>query len=175
MCSECTKYYKGIAMAKDKDAILKLRTQASQHNALQQGERRAYYLRKIRAMSSPAEFLSIILDAMDQAKCSLPHFVKPAKDQEMEPLVVSLMGAKVHGRAFPCFLGFPLLYSTHGPSFTMETLWLTLRAMPELPKTLYMQLDNAASTNKNKYLFAFFAYLVQEQIFDHVVVRIKFA
>ena len=146
-----------------------LRARASQHNALQQGERRAYYLRKIRAMSSPAELLSIILDAMDQAKCSLPHFVKMAKDQEQEPLVVSLMGAKLHGRAFPCYLGFPLLYSTHGPNFTMETLWLSLRAMPELPKTLYLQLDNAASTNKNKYLFAFLAYLVQEEVFDQVV------
>jgi hypothetical protein len=162
-------YLQGIKKAKTTEELDRYRKANQEHNALQQGERRAYHLRKIRAVSSPAEFLSIIMDGMDQAKCTLPHFVQMAKDMDQPDLLtVSLMGAKVHGRAFPCFLGFPLLYSTHGPNFTIECLWLALNSLQELPKTLYLQLDNCPSMNKNKYIFAFLAYLVQEDIFDQV-------
>ena len=37
-------------------------------------ERLCYYERRAHAASNPSEALSVIIDAMDQAKTNLPHF-----------------------------------------------------------------------------------------------------
>lgn len=37
-----------------------------------------------------------------------------------------------------------------------------------LPSTIYLQLDNTCKENKNMYVFAFLAYLVEVKVFDKV-------
>lgn len=41
-----------------------------------------------------------------------------------------------------------------------------------LPPVLYLQLDNTARENKNKYVMAFLAYLVQAGVFKEVSYRL---
>ena len=38
-------------------------------------ERQAYYARRNLARTEPRKYLSLIIDGMDQAKTSLPHFI----------------------------------------------------------------------------------------------------
>ena len=53
-------------------------------------ERRKYYKHMMKSKRNPKEYLSMIVDGMDQAKTNLPHFV------EMSKTVGSMWRLKVH-------------------------------------------------------------------------------
>ena len=81
-----------------------------------------------------------------------------------------MTGAIIHGHGSEGFLDF-LQYS-HDPNLTINVLLRILvgrfRAVTSLPDKLFVQLDNCGRENKNQFVLAFLALLVQEGIFKEV-------
>lgn len=117
-------------------------------------ERRKYYKHCSKARNNPDKYLSIIMDAMDQAKTSLPHFSTQSKSlSNIWRLRVHLMAAIVHGIGIFGF--FDTFQWAHGSSFTISILVHVLGILQHIPDVLYLQLDNCPGQNKNKYVLKF--------------------
>ena len=133
-------------------------------------ERKRYYSNRQAAIESPSEYLSIIIDGMDQNKTNLPHLIRiPKSCQNLWCLHTHLTGCLVHG--FGTFGYFDFLQWSHDTNLTLTCLLLTLAKLCEekpLPMKLLLQMDNCVRENKNKYVMAFLAYLVQMKIFVEV-------
>ena len=56
----------------------------------------------------------------------------------------------------------------HDPNLVLNILIELLKMREILPDVLYLQLDNTARENKNKYVLAFLALQVEEGIFSEV-------
>lgn len=139
-------------------------------------ERKHYYSNRQAAIESPAEFLSIILDGMDQNKTNLPHLIRiPKSCQNLWCLHTHLTGCLVHGIGI--FGYFDFRQWSHDTNLTLTCLLLTLVKLCEkkpLPVKLLLQMDNCVRENKNKYVLGFLAYLVHIKIFVEVHIYINF-
>ena len=133
-------------------------------------ERKRYYSNRQAAIENPSEYLSIIIDGMDQNKTNLPHLIRiPKSCQNLWCLHTHLTGCLVHGIGI--FGYFDFLQWSHDTNLTLTCLLLTLVKVCEgkpLPAKLLLQMDNCVRENKNKYVLAFLAYLVQMKIFVEV-------
>ena len=148
----------------------------NRHLEHQRKQRLKYYKHRTKALHHPDRYLSIILDAMDQAKCDLPHSTRDTKSREKSlKLKQKLLAAMVHGLGTYVYIA-PTPVAT-GANFNIEALLRTLlhvaearkKCNPVLPPTLYLQLDNA-SDNKSKALLAFCDALVQQGVFKKIKV-----
>ena len=117
--------------------------------------------------------MSIIIDGMDQSATNLPHLKKISKSTvNLWHLHTHLTGVIVHGRGSEGFLDF--LQYPHDPNLTINILLKILvghfkdLAATKLPEKLYVQLDNCGRENKNQFVLAFLALLVQEGVFTEV-------
>ena len=70
-----------------------------------------------------------------------------------------------------CYLD--LLTWPHDANLMINVLVDVLLKRDALPPVLYLQLDNTARENKNQYVMAFLAYLVQAGIFSEVIKVIR--
>ena len=114
-------------------------------------EREKYYKHAMKARRNPDKYLSIIMDAMDQAKTMIPHFTATPKFADgMWKLKTHLLGAIVHGIGAYGF--FDIFQWPHGSNLTVSTLMNILFMMKDsLPEVLYLQMDNCGRENKNRY------------------------
>ena len=105
----------------------------------------------MKARRNPEKYLSIIIDAMDQSKTTLPHFVNTPKHSDgMWKLRTHLLGAIVHGIGTYGF--FDVFQYPHGSNLTVTILLQLLYGMKDsLPETLYLQMDNCGRENKNRF------------------------
>ncbi len=117
--------------------------------------------------------MSIIIDGMDQSATNLPHLKKISKSSvNLWHLRTHLTGAIIHGHGSQGYLDF--LQFPHDPNLTINVLLRLIigrfKALAEapLPDKLYVQLDNCGRENKNQFVLAFLALLVQEGIFKEV-------
>ena len=133
-------------------------------------ERERYYFNRQNAIENPDEVMSLILDGMDQNKTNLPSLVRVTKScQNLWCLRTHLTGCLVHGVG--AFNYFDFLQWSHDCNLTLCTLMETLlqiAARQPLPHRLLIQMDNCVRENKNKYVMAFFAILVELGIFTEV-------
>lgn len=124
-------------------------------------------------MSNPKEYLSVIIDGMDQNKTNLPHLVRiPKACQNLWTLRTHLTGNLFHGHG--SFGYFDFLQWPHDCNLTLGTLLLTLVELSKqgpLPGKLLLQMDNCVRENKNKYVMGFLAFLVEQQYFVEVSVK----
>lgn len=107
---------------------------------------------------------------MDQNKTNLPSLVRVTKScQNLWCFVLILHGCLVHG--FGAFNYFDFLQWSHDCNLTLctvlDALLQTAKQQP-LPHRLLIQMDNCVRENKNKYVLAFCAVLVQLGIFTEV-------
>ena len=150
-----------------------------QHLQHQRKQRLRYYHHRQKATEQPEKYGSMIVDAMDQSKAYLMHLRYRSKEfQEAPKLKQKLMCCLVHGNS-PGSGAYVYLQSppvAQGANFVIETIARTLKKMEEnrtaagmrpLPKTLYLQLDNA-SDNKNYTLLEFCSTLVETGKVDKV-------
>jgi hypothetical protein len=145
------------------------------HLAHQRRQRAKYYKHRQKAIDQPDKYMSIILDAMDQKKCTLPHVKRETKSSaDLLRMKQKLMGCLVHGYGMYLYLLSPPVAG--GGNFSVYALARTLEAVGDqreslgrerLPPTLYLQLDNA-SDNKCKAILAFADYLVATGVFRKV-------
>jgi len=115
----------------------------------------------------------MIIDGMDQSATNLPHLKKISKSTvNLWHLRTHLTGIIVHGCGSEGFLDF--LQYPHDPNLTINILLKILvghfkdLATTKLPEKLYVQLDNCGRENKNQFVLAFLALLVQEGVFTEV-------
>ena len=100
--------------------------------------RHKYYKHAKKARSNPKKYLSIIIDAMDQAKTHLPHFMYVSKYMaNMWKLRLNLVGVIIHGVGTYGF--FDYFQWSHGSDVTISILVQCLLMLDNLPKTLYLQ------------------------------------
>lgn len=172
-CDKCKAYERAISSANVSVAKREaLDTMFHAHILETKKERARYYKSKQKAIANPDKYLSIIIDAMDQKKTTIPYFSNPDKCIGQEyGLKTKLIGAIIHG------VGTYLFWTTHriagGTNVTVEVLRRTLLKLQEvkgnLPPVLHLQLDNA-SDNKSIQMLAFLGYLIEKRIFHKITV-----
>lgn len=113
-------------------------------------ERRKYYKHSLKARQNPQRYMSVIIDAMDQSKTEIPHFLFLSTIMKgMWKLRTHLVGAIVHG--FGVFGFFDYFQYPHASNLTIHVLLTILyERKNSLPDILYLQMDNCARENKNK-------------------------
>lgn len=108
---------------------------------------------------------------MDQNKTNVPSLVRiPKSCQNLWSLRTHLTGVLVHGTGSFCF--FDYLQWSHDCNLTLSTILFTLEQLSTsrtLPPRLLVQMDNCVRENKNKYVFGFFLWLVEKEIFTEVI------
>lgn len=114
-------------------------------------ERQNYYKHTKKAKANPQKYMSIIVDAIDQSKTNLPHFMYESKSMyKMWKLRIYLVGVIIHGVGTYGF--FYYFQWSHGSDLTMSILLHCLLMLDNLPKTLYLQMDNCPGQNKNRFV-----------------------
>lgn len=113
------------------------------------------------------------MDAMDQLKNYMPHFRHKNKFESSATLLKQcVMGVIVHG--FRRFIFAAHEYLPFGPNLTIECLHRTLQfvfaSVGSTPPVLFLQLDNCYKDNKNRYVFAYCAWLIHSDLFEEVQV-----
>ena len=133
-------------------------------------ERLKYWHHRSKAKRSTKDYLSIIIDGMDQQKTLLPYFkMHTALTEKQRRLKVHVVGVIVHGRGTFTFITTERLPSD--PNLVVHCITRALTKLREegpLPKTLYIQADNTSRENKNKTVFAWAGYAVQNGWFEKV-------
>lgn len=147
-------------------------------------ERAAYRTIRLRAKDDPGEILSIIIDGADQAKFGVPRFRQKSKGEKGY-----ILKQKVTGVLFNSGLGTSYLYciltswdniaggaNQKIDSFCRSMFMVNKRrsmksSMATFAKYLYVQLDNTAKDNKNRYWFVFCDHLVYLGIFKEIIVN----
>ena len=114
---------------------------------------------------------------MDQQKTNLPNTTTISKSaSNLWRLRTHITGAIVHTKA-PCgkltYAFVDMLQWPHDSNLTVTILLRTLHEFCKdhvnLPGSLYLQLDNTARENKNRFVLTFCALLVQLGIFKKVM------
>ena len=114
--------------------------------------------------------MSIILDGMDQSKTNLPHFQQKSKQTSGNwKLKTHVTGAIVHGQGVYGY--FDICEWSHSSNMTIAILMNILYMYKDsLPPVLYLQMDNCGRENKNRFVFAFCALLVELGVFRKIKV-----
>ncbi|XP_045208259.2 uncharacterized protein LOC123560063 [Mercenaria mercenaria] len=170
-CKECNEFRELISAEKNvelKKEIIMLR---DLHLREQQMEREAYYVRRAQAEMRPGEFLSVILDGMDQKKTNLPYYTHDNNPvgSGQHKLRTHITGSIVHGRGKYFFLDcnqYP-----HDTNLVLSCLLKLLvkeSREGQLPPTLFVQLDNTCRENKNKFFLGMMAFLVKKRFVREV-------
>ncbi|CAH1252417.1 Hypp9281 [Branchiostoma lanceolatum] len=144
------------------------------HLQRQQNERETYYQRRARAEARQRDYLSLILDGMDQSKSNLPHFKgwtepKSAGNARLE---THITGAIVHGRNTYALID--LSQYPHDSNLAMNSLLHILVSEANngpLPPTLNVQVDNCGRENKNRFFLGLMAFLVKTDYFEEITVN----
>ena len=128
------------------------------------------------AVDQPKLYLSIQMDGTDQLPFGIPSFPDICKDEGKHRIMFHELVVYVHHGATRKVIVYDSMeHIAHGPSMTIDGLQRTLKTLERenngfLPDTLFLQLDNCYRENKNAYLFAFLANLVERKVFKHIYV-----
>lgn len=134
-------------------------------------ERRVYQVTKINAVQCRHEYLSIIIDS--SSNVTIPHLSeKPKTWSSLQLLDICITGLLDHTNSYMKLYVCPSKSFAHGANKPMTIVYqhLTyLAAKGPLPPTLRIQLDNCYRENKNRYMLAFLAHLVQLRVFKEII------
>lgn len=116
--------------------------------------------------------MSLIVDEMGAWSTLYPNPVGAAKGDEKFRLPAQILGIIDHGRKDPyhCFINTGYMSDSN---FLISCIHRTIKRRVaennddwgKLPPVLHVQLDNCVRTNKNQKVFAYFASLVQTNVF----------
>lgn len=149
-----------------------------EHLEMQMKERCEYYRRRSLARSDPHEAWCLMVDGMAQFITNLPSFstYKPKALFGKKTYDLHVMGVMFHGSPCPYVFVHDSSVPT-GPNNTIQCIWnaiLDRSRTTRLPPTLFIQLDNTASDNKNHHVLEFCAWLVEEGYFKEVRSHVKY-
>ncbi|WAR32001.1 OGG1-like protein [Mya arenaria] len=167
VCDTCHDIKSKLEKTTNKMERKELHQRREKHLRQQNAERSKYYKHIRKAKSQPDQYLSIILDGMDQEKTRLPHLpTTPKSLSNAWKVQFNLMGAIAHGIGIYGFFD-PFQWS-HGGNYTISILFSIFGMLDSLPEVLYLQLDNCPGANKNRFVIGFLALLVQAGIFKKI-------
>ena len=145
------------------------------HTLLQRYERQFYTQKRLLGVIDPTNYLSCIIDSSTQYAYNVPYAQQSFKGLDTKNcLGQSLTAVHFHGRKL--FVYPHAKYIAGGSNWTLHCLSSSLVQLAKdngdkpLPKTLFIQMDNAAGENKNKYVFGFLSNLVAKGVFETIVV-----
>eukprot|EP00795_Rhopilema_esculentum_P008448 gene8448-14434_t len=165
-CGVCVLLKDLTTASTNPDRRKRLLQKKTKHIEQQQAERQKYYHHIAKARKHPHKYISIISDAMDQSKTNIPHWLSKSKSNKDEFLKTHVTGLLSHGTG-TCYQFIDLMQWAHDSNLVMNTLYRVLvdiATEQRLSPVLYLQLDNCWRENKNRYIFAFLAWLVQKDV-----------
>ena len=157
----------------DRTLLDQLRQEEYDHYQFVKAERGGYYKRRTTSVQTPDDYMSLIIDGADWYNYALPYWAtKTHESSKLFRAPIYLIGVINHGRGTKCFI-VPG-YFKQGTNVVLDVLIRTLTAMKargeNIPRKLFLQLDNTAKQNKNRYLLGLLGYLVHIGVFDKVLV-----
>ncbi|KAK3108210.1 hypothetical protein FSP39_003259 [Pinctada imbricata] len=172
-CATCVSIERELERTRNPSKRKKLMGMITVHNGRQMRERRFYYAKREKAKREYKRYMSIIIDGMDQSKTDLPHFCGRLQ-KGIDPtgmLKTHIQGVLNHGKG-TLTTYVDINESSHDANLIMNILLRTffdaLDKNGRLPRILYIQADNCARENKNKFLLAFCELLVKLNVFHEV-------
>ncbi len=123
----------------------------------------------------PETYITIAMDGSDQLSNGVPQFREISKDDCGQSRIKNHL-ATVQIAGSPDIVKCYVVPEDIAPdsNVSVEVLQRTLKAEEKrrqrLPDILHLQLDNCAGSNKNTYLFAYLAWLVERGVFKAVYV-----
>ena len=172
-CAECVFY--GEERAKhilNATKLSEIRAASKQHYNAVAADRRGYELRKMQARREPQHFISLVVDGADQSSYGLPHFIRKSKEDRGHKIAVKLVGVLMHGVENELFLFSMVEAFETGANHVIESLHRALQIkkniIGKLPPTLFVQADNCARENNNRFFLGYLEMLVARGVFVEV-------
>lgn len=150
-----------------------IKKEKTAHNDFVALERREYMRKAELAMLRPSQYLSFVIDGADQSAYTLPHFVTKTKDSRGNGLKVHLIGVLQHLSINKLSLYTMTENHKTGANHIVECVHRFINDAAregEIPRTVFLQLDNCIRENKNHYLLSYLEALVKWDVFDCVEV-----
>jgi hypothetical protein len=126
-------------------------------------ERLQYRCNAMQSLLQSDDFISIVIDAMDQFKSNMPYMERfPKELDKLERIRNRLIGVLVHGHS-PAKHVFHIFENVASDSnLTLTILLMVLQRVEaarktkgkKLPRKLFLQLDNCPAENKNRFVFS---------------------
>ncbi|XP_076090729.1 uncharacterized protein LOC143062813 isoform X2 [Mytilus galloprovincialis] len=168
-CTECAVFKEAFLKKLSQDEFKKLEVRRKAHLTLQRIAREKYYKHRTKSQENPQQYLSLIIDNMDQSKTNLPRFPFVSKaDNSLTKLHHHVTGVLCHSLQKAYAFTWTDQFASNC-NVTLNCLMTVLDDVAKnnggsLPPTLYLQADNAAKDNKNNYVLMFLAMLVKAEI-----------
>lgn len=123
------------------------------------------------AIDQPGQFISIAQDGTDQLGYGVPKGAESTHKEDNLRLKSKVMIDVVHGSGVYMYLMPDDV--ANGPDESIECLQRTLKKEESkrggtLPPTLFLQFDNCFRENKNTYMVAYLAWLVERGVFKRI-------
>ena len=179
-CADCIQYHLNLKQALDTGTAGDVATAHKYINAhyLRVEKNKKLYWNRLEKGRLFEQHISVVGDIMDQKKTSLPHFADFKINQALSGfsevkafLSIKLYGFLVHGDKWLAALAPP--WTKKSGSLTVTVLMQALNnvkhRMP-FPKVLHWQVDGG-SENWNNIVFAWASYLVQQKVFEKIVIH----
>lgn len=150
----------------------KYATLLNEHRKAQGVEREKLAKHRSKCYKNPEKYLGICIDGMDQKKTELPHFIRCPKNMDEKYFIaVHVVGCLVFNKKLTSnvFLNYPNIHNDS--NLTIHVIQHVLNTWEgALPPVLYLQLDNTARENKNKFVMAYLNMLVHLGVFKKIKV-----
>ena len=172
-CDTCVGLRERKTHTMDRKILQQVRDEEYAHYQFVKEERGNYYLRRTMAVKKPADHLSLIIDGADWYNYALPYWAtKTHASDRLYRAPIYLIGVISHGRGTKCFV-VPGHFR-QGTNVILDVLIRTLKAMKargeDIPRKIYIQLDNTCKQNKNHYMLGVLGYLVMSGVTDKIIV-----
>jgi hypothetical protein len=176
MCDDCVGLNDKLRLTKDPKEKKKIWEMKRTHLYIVKEERFDYAQRIMLAKRFPELYLHLTIDGSDNSSYGFPYVAERTHGTSKGFKVRSkLYAAILHGHFAAAFTYAANL--TGGSNVTVEIInqmlqWF-IKDHPgnKLPPTLWIQLDNTAKDNKNRYVFAFAHMLVDSGLFQQVEIN----
>ena len=157
-CDECKMWHEKITQATKGDLLENARLGRQRHRFEVRLERLEYHKKRNRARDFPTDYLSLIIDGMDQMKTNLPDANGTRNSGSVGGEVKTrIVGVIVHGVGV-----FTFVVPQNVPGDANENWTILLRVFNYIGleklnrlKRIYIQMDNTHKDNKSHLNFAF--------------------
>ena len=172
-CDTCVELRERKSRTMDRTKLERVRQEEFEHYQFVKAERGGYYKRRLFTCKYPDRALSLIIDGADWYNYAIPYFAtKTHETSKLYRFPVYIMGVISHGRGTKCYL-VPGHFK-QGTNVVLDIIIRTLIGMKgdgqNIPKIIYLQLDNTCKQNKNKFLLGMCGYLVYIGVTDRIVI-----
>lgn len=172
-CDTCVDLRERKSRTMDRKLLDQIRQEEYEHYEFVKAERGGYYLRRKISVQKPDDFLSLIIDGADWYSYACPFFAtRTHESSKIFRVPVYLMGVISHGRGTKCYV-VPGHFK-QGTNVVLDILIRTLFDMKSkgknIPRVMYLQLDNTCKQNKNQFLLGILGYLVFNDVHDKIII-----